>query len=127
MPNYLFDSNAIIYSAAPATANDALREMLAAPLPAGAASAMSMVEVLGFGRLTPRDREVLEATFEALEILPITDRIISAAIDLGRLYGLKAADAIIAASALADNRVLVSADTHFKRVPDLVVLNPLAT
>ena len=125
MNRYLFDSNAIIYSAVPTQANRVLRELLASSPPTGAASAISMVEVLGFGRLTPPDRKLFEATFEALEILPITDRVISAAIELGQLHGLRAADAVIAASALMDNRILVSADTHFRRVPGLVVIGPL--
>ncbi len=84
-----------------------------------------MVEVLGFSRLSARDQLVLEATFEALAIVPVTAVIIRAAIDLGRQFGLKAADAIIAASALETGCMLVSADTHFLRVPGLTVLHPL--
>ncbi len=84
-----------------------------------------MVEVLGFSRLTPRDQTVLEATFEALEIIPVTAAIIAAAVALDRQFGLKAADAIIAATALGAGCMLVSADTHFLRVPGLTVLHPL--
>jgi len=68
---------------------------------------------------------VLEAIFEALEIFPITAAVITAAVDLGRRFGLKAADAIIAASALGEGCLLISADTHFLRVPGLTVLHPL--
>ena len=125
MPNYLFDSNALIYSANPSPDYDALRDLLTLPLPSSAASAISKVEVLGFPRLTAADRQVLEATFDALEVIPVFDILIEAATDLAHRYGLKAADAIIAASALATNRVLVSSDGHFQRVPGLTVLHPL--
>ena len=85
-----------------------------------------MVEVLGFSRLTPRDQTALEATFEALEIIPISAAVVTSAVNLGRQFGLKAADAIIAASALGEGCMLVSADTHFLRVPGLTVLHPLS-
>ena len=122
---YLIDSNALIYSANPAPAYDQMRDLLTNALAECAASAISMVEVLGFPRLTARDQLVLEATFEALEIVPVTAVIIQAAVDLGRQFGLKAADAVIAASALEAGWMLVSADTHFLRVPGLTVLHPL--
>ena len=126
MPNFLFDSNALIYSADSSPAYEPLRQLLLLPPPHGAASAISLVEVLGFSRLTPRDQRALEAAFEAVEIIPILDDIIAAAIDLGRRCGLKAADAVIAATALRTMRTLVSADGHFERVLGLTVLHPLA-
>ena len=86
---YLLDSNALIYSANPTPAYDRLRDLLTTSLSECAASAISMVEVLGFSRLTPRDKTVLEATFEALEVLLITAATITAAVDLGRQFGLK--------------------------------------
>ena len=122
---YLIDSNALIYSANPAPAYDRMRDLLTDSLAECAASAISMVEVLGFPRLTARDQLVLEATFEALTMMPVTAAIIGTAIDLGRNVGLRAADAIIAASALEAGCMLVSADTHFLRVPGLTVLHPL--
>lgn len=125
MPGYLFDSNALIYAAAPVPAYDALRNLLTLPFPSGAVSAISLVEVLGFSRLEARDQEFFEAPFQSFEIIPVFDSIIGIAIDLGRQHGLKAADAIIAASALGVKRTLVSADTHFHRIPGLTVLHPL--
>ena len=122
---YLLDSNALIYSANPAPAYYRLRGLLINYLSECAASAISIVEVLGFSGFTPRDKMVLEATFEALEVIPVTAAIITAAADLGWQFGLKAADAIIAASALGAGCMLISADTHFLRVPGLTVLHPL--
>ena len=104
-----------------------MRDLLTDSLAECAASAISMVEVPGFPRLTARDQLVLEATFEALTMMPVTAAIIGTAIDLGRNVGLKAADAIIAASALEAGCMLVSADTHFLRVPGLTVLHPLTS
>lgn len=125
MPDYLFDSNALIFSASPVAAYGPLRELLTAPPPSGAASAISLVEVLGFPRLTSRDQFLLEAAFEAIEVIPVSDTIIKVAIGLGRQHGLKAADAIIAATALDTMRTLVSVDSHFNRVLGLLVPHPL--
>ena len=108
MASYLFDSNILIYSASPNSAYRALRDLLV--LPDGAVSAMSQVEVLGFSRLAPQDRFYLEATFAALEIIPVTNQIVVLAISVASRHGLKAADAIIAASVLATQRTLVTAD-----------------
>ena len=125
MPAYLFDSNALIYSADPAPVYDALRELLVLPFPSGAVSAISLVEVPGFSRLEEQDQLYFSAVFQNLEIIAVRDSIITEAIKLGYQCGLKAADAIIAASARSVMRTLVSADTHFLRVPDLTVLHPL--
>lgn len=47
------------------------------------------------------------------------------AVRFGQLYRLRAADAIIAASAWLHGRTLVSEDAHFNRVLGLEVLNPV--
>jgi hypothetical protein len=125
VPDFLFDSNALIYSAVPSPVYGPLRELLVLPTPQAAVSAISLVEVLGFPRLTPLDQLLLEAAFEAVVVIPILDNIIAAAVDLSRRYGLKAADAIIGATALETMRTLVSADDHFRRVPGLLLLHPL--
>lgn len=119
MPGYLFDSNILIYSASPDIAYDTLRDLLI--LPDGAVSAISQVEVLGFPRLTTPDRFYLEAMFEALEIIPVTNQVILLAISLAKRHNLKAVDAIIAASSITTQRTLVTSDHHFKNVADLQV------
>ena len=122
MADYLFDSNALIYSASPIAEYDNLRGLLIQP--GGAASAISQIEVLGFSGLALADRSYLEAAFEVLEIISVSTSVVAFAVSLAQRYNLKAADAIIAASALLTQRALVSADSHFQRVAGLAVLAP---
>ncbi len=119
--SYLLDSNILIHSAKPAMqlgiwVND----------PQTAVSAISQVEVLGFHGLLPDAQRYFEATFELLQIIPVSTEIIEVAVRFGQLYRLRAADAIIAASAWLHGRTLVSEDGHFRRVFGLDVVNPLA-
>ncbi len=118
--SYLPDSNILIHSAKPDLHLNAW-----VGNPETAVSAISQVEVLGFHALRPDARDYFEATFELLQIIPVSAEIIEAAVRFGHLYRLRAADAIIAASAWLHGRILVSEDGHFRRVLGLGVLNPL--
>lgn len=122
MAGYLFDSNILIYAANPASVYDALRDLLI--MPSGAVSAISQVEVLGFSRLSAEDRLYLEALFEALALVPVSNQVIRLAVQLGSQYGLRAPDAVITASALLTQSTLVTADQHFRQVVGLNLLLP---
>ncbi|GAA3997348.1 hypothetical protein GCM10022408_05060 [Hymenobacter fastidiosus] len=84
------------------------------------------MEVLGFHGLLPGAQAYFEATFELLQIIPVSAEVVDVAIRFGQLYRLRAADAIVAASAWLQGRTLVSEDGHFRRVLGLEVVNPLA-
>ena len=94
--------------------------------PETAVSAITRVEALGFSDLLPDARVYFEATFELLQLIPVSTEIIEVAVRFGQLYRLRAADAIIAASAWLTGRTLVSEDGHFRRVLGLEMINPLA-
>ena len=118
--SYLFDSNILILSATPGLQ---LQPLLLAP--GGTVSAISQVEVLGFHGLTPAAELYFASAFAFLEILEITPAIITQAVALARTCRLKAADAIIAATALERGSNLLTQDQHFRRIPNLRVVNPL--
>ena len=117
--SYLFDSNILILSATPGLQ---LQPLLLAP--GGTVSAISL-EVLGFHGLTPAAELYFASAFAFLEILEITPAIITQAVALARTCRLKAADAIIAATALERGSTLLTQDQHFRRIPNLRVINPL--
>ena len=119
--SYLFDSNILIHSATPALALQPLRRT-----PHTAVSAISQVEVLGFHGLTMAAELYFVSAFAFLEVVAVTPAIIARAVYLGRSCRLRAADAIIAATAVERGSVLLTQDGHFQRVPNLQVLNPLA-
>ncbi len=69
----ILDSNLIIYAARPEYPG--LRRLIAARSPA--VSAVSVVEVLGYHRLTADDRVHFEAFFAVTEVLPLSDSVVA--------------------------------------------------
>ena len=71
----LLDSNIIIYAAKPEHAF--LRQLIAENAPA--VSAVSLVEVLGFHKLSDAERQHFEAFFAASTVLPLSGALITQA------------------------------------------------
>jgi toxin FitB len=118
----LLDSNIIIYAALPEYS--ALQDFIAKHAPA--VSAISRVEVLGYHLLTQQDRLEFEEFFAAATVLPVSDQIISKAIELRQVRKLKLGDALIAGTALAHKLTLVTKDTQdFQWIEGLTLLDPL--
>lgn len=120
----LLDSNIIIYAAQPE--HDTLRRFIADHAPA--VSAVSYVEVLGYHRLTERERQGFEAFFAAALVLPLSDTVLEQAVHLRQRKKMSLGDALIAATALVNPRTLVTRNTDdFDWISGLTVLNPFAT
>ncbi len=117
----LVDSNIIIYAAQ--TAHEDLRRFIAQHAPA--VSAVSYVEVLGYHRLTEQEREYFEAFFAAATILPLSQDVLEQAVKLRQLRKISLGDALVAGTALASGRTLVTRNAdHFQWIAGLSVLNP---
>ncbi len=118
----LLDSNIIIYAALPEYG--ALQDFIAKHAPA--VSAISRVEVLGYHLLTQQDRSEFEEFFAAATVLPVSDLVITKAIELRQVRKLKLGDALIAGTALAHGLTLVTKDTQdFQWIDGLTLLDPL--
>ena len=117
----LLDSNIIIYAAQPDHPN--LRALIANHAPA--VSAISVVEVLGYHKLTAEERKDFEAFFAASRVHPVSDAVISTAVRLRQQHRMSLGDALIAGTALEHNLVLVTRNVDdFRWVPDLRLHNP---
>lgn len=86
----------IIYAARPEYPG--LRRLIAANSPA--VSSLSIVEALGYHKLSPTDRKHFEAFFAAAEVLPITDRVVARAVSVRQAPKMPPGDALVAATAL---------------------------
>ena len=118
----ILDSNIIIYSTKPEY--DFLREFIAENSPS--VSAVSYVEVLGYHKLADEEKELLEEFFDSTKILPISDKVIAKAVELRQLKKMTLGDALIAATALVYNLVLVTNNTaDFAWIDELKLFNPL--
>ena len=118
----LLDSSIIIYAALPEYG--APQDFIAKHAPA--VSAISRVEVLGYHLLTQQDRSEFEEFFAAATVLPVSDLVISKAIELRPQRKLKLGDALIAGTALAHGLTLVTRDLQdFEWIDGLGLLDPL--
>jgi predicted nucleic acid-binding protein len=119
----LLDSNIIIYAAQPEHA--ALRQFIETHAPA--ISAVSYIEVLGYHKLTEEDRQFLEQFFQTAERLPLSEAVVQWAIKLRQRRKMSLGDSIVAGTAIAHERTLVTRNTDdFRWIEELKLLNPLA-
>jgi len=122
MEGILLDSNIIIYSAA------SFKEEIEVYLrnKALSASIISYIEVLGYHKLTKEDKAFFQMFFDAVELIPITDRIVQKSIELRQVKNIKLGDTIIAATSLIHNKTLVSRNVDdFDSIEELRVYNPI--
>ncbi|MBK9731492.1 MAG: PIN domain-containing protein [Chitinophagaceae bacterium] len=88
-------------------------------------SFVNRLEVLGYPQLTKEQIADLETSFLNADEFWVDDIIISKAILVSRAYNLRAADAIIAATAIVNGLHLVTNDADFNRAHrELTVINP---
>jgi len=121
MKEVLLDSNIIIYSAA--TFKDEIEAYLSDKRVF--ASVISYIEVLGYHNLTELDKTYFQNFFDAINIVPVTTEIVEKSVELRQQKNIKLGDTIIAATALVDNKILVTRNVDdFDSINSLEVYNP---
>lgn len=119
----LADSNLLIYAAKPEYAG--LEAWMAQHV--DTVSAISLVEVLGYHRMTPEVLQLLTTLFAPLRVKYPTGLTFDMAINLRQQRKMSLGDALIAATCLEHNEALASANVDdFKWISGLNVVNPLA-
>jgi predicted nucleic acid-binding protein len=89
-------------------------------------SVISQIEILRFND-TPENEQVLADFVRAAAIHPLSDPVVSSTIALCKQNKIKLPDAIIAATAITENFVLVTRNIDdFKNIAGLELLNPWA-
>ena len=119
----ILDSNLIIYSAQPEYPG--LRRLVSADT--CSVSAITVVEVLGYHKLSQLVRTQFEKFFAAANVLPITDAVVASAVALRQARKMSLGDALIAARALLARRPLLTHNVKdFAWIAGLTVVDPLA-
>jgi len=119
----LLDSNIIIYAAQPEHA--ALRQFIETHTPT--VSVISYIEVLGYHKLTEDDRPFLEQFFQTAERLPLSESVVQWAVKLRQRRKMSLGDSIVAGTAIAHERTLVTRNTDdFRWIEEIKLLDPLA-
>ncbi|MEX0608347.1 MAG: type II toxin-antitoxin system VapC family toxin [Balneolaceae bacterium] len=118
----LIDSNIIIYAAQPGYNN--LRDFLKTQN--FVVSAISLVEVLGYHKLNPKEQMLLEQFFENVTVFPITESIIDEAIKVRKEHNLTLGDSLIAATCIYEELILVTRNVQdFAAIDSLEIINPI--
>lgn len=108
----VLDTNAVIYLQ---------KGWLEIPLPVGEylISVITEIELLSFSGLEEAQRDKLLRMIEDMEVVEIDQAVKHCAIALRRDHRLKLPDALIAASALTRNAVLVTNDSQLAKIPGI--------
>jgi predicted nucleic acid-binding protein len=118
----LVDSNIIIYASKPG--GDNARDFIRNHSPA--VSVISQVEVLGYHKLDPIERQMLEQFFQAALILPISDDAVDEAIHLRQMRKISLGDSLVAATAITHHLTLATHNTNdFSWIARLALIDPM--
>lgn len=111
--NYLLDTNSIIYH---------LKGCLCNPLPTDGqyfVSVISELELLTYPDITPQEEASAKQFLQRLTVMDLSPEIKTATITLRRQHRLKLPDAIIAATAITLNAILLTNDERLAHIPQL--------
>ena len=111
---YLLDTNAVIYL---------LSGRLVVPLPDGqySVSIITEIELLSFSGISAEEEQRIRDLLLLLDRVHLTDAVRDETIRLRRKNRLKLPDAIIAASALINDAVLLTNDQAYSSIDGLVL------
>jgi predicted nucleic acid-binding protein len=82
-------------------------------------SFMTELELIGFKNITSKEEKQIQNLLTDCTIILINDRIKEKYVELRRMYHLKLADAIIAATAIVHDIALITADKQFRTIKEL--------
>jgi predicted nucleic acid-binding protein len=124
--SYLWDTNTVIYylqQQFPAVAETYMDDLLEQYTPV--ISAITEIELLSWRSASPQDITVIGNFIRDARIIELDPDVKIKTADIRKVYGLKMPDAIIAASALVNNLVLLTRNvSDFKKIPQLNIINP---
>jgi predicted nucleic acid-binding protein len=119
----LIDSNLIIYAVQAEYKN--LRQWIIDTEPTY--SIISRVEVLGYARLQPIEKQVITCLLNNLEIIYLNPSCYELAIALKQQRKMSLGDALIAATCIEHDKTLATRNTaDFSWIENLRVINPLS-
>jgi len=119
---FLIDTNVVIDTLGNVMPQNVKQKVLQMP---PIISAVTYMEALGWHQATPSQLRILHKFMDVATILPIEQPVIETTVWLRQQKKIGLGDAIIAATAIVYNKVLVTRNiSDFKSISGLIVFNP---
>ncbi|HTN73294.1 MAG TPA: type II toxin-antitoxin system VapC family toxin [Methylomirabilota bacterium] len=118
---YTLDTNVIIYyQKRDPCAVPVLREILGNPTSSIYVSTVTEAELFSYPTLSDEEKDVIESLLQSVSLIPPISQVARITGTLRAPYGLKLADAFIAATALFTGSTLLTRNVRdFKKIPSL--------
>lgn len=88
-------------------------------------SVINKIELLGFAGLTENEEIKFQELINAANVIDLNEDVVTRTIEIRRQYRIKLPDAIIAATAFANELIIVTRNTKdLDKIEELEVLNP---
>lgn len=87
-------------------------------------SVITQIEALSWKHPEKEKEQIISSFIKDSIIIPLTPEIVKVCVNLKRSRKIKTPDAIIAATAIQNNMVLISADKDFANINDLRSVHP---
>ena len=127
MKEYLLDTNILIYHFADTIPKKEVNKIEEIFRTSFNISILTKIEFLGWEKHTEEGFEKAEEFIGFANVISITDEIVDLTIDIRRQSKIKLPDAVIAATALNNNLILVTRnDNDFKDIKGLEIYNPFS-
>jgi toxin FitB len=122
---FLIDTNILIYFADGKIPTDQAEKITQILQSSFLISTISRIEFLGWNKLSGDNLAKAEAFLASAQVFYVDSTIEAKATELKRLYKMATPDAIVAATALANQLTLVTRNTKdFERITTLALYNP---
>lgn len=124
---YLLDTNVIINFLEASLPENAMSEMKIIVDNRPQVSVITKMETLGFNFLSAFEQESMETFINYSEVKNINNEIVNKTIELRKQKKISLPDAIIAATAIVNNRVLITRNVKdFSHIEEIKILNPFS-
>ena len=87
-------------------------------------SVVTKIEALSWRNINQAKEAVVKSFVNYSNVIPLTDVIVEKCIEIRRACRIKTPDAIIAATAITGDFILLTSDSDFDRIPNLKILDP---
>ncbi len=124
-PEYLIDTNAVIDYLGEAMPSQGLAFMDEIIDKNYSISVINRIELYAFSKLSIKDKETLDIFTAQASVLNLSEEVVAETIKIRKTYKTKLPDAIIAATALSYNLILITRNkSDFKNIQGLQVIDP---